>query len=157
MKSFGSFQLVVPAHEVVQEQSPTETFLATLGLSTKELLEMFLRTWVQFKGPNRYPNFVEDGSSQRSHYRMSAHLLVMDILFDVLERRHESGISPALAARDRRDAERVMMSLWASLSDYVFRLLEDLGLSEEQIGQLRFERWTGDDIIVSVPWIPHRS
>lgn len=151
MKDRGVINLILPAVEIIQDHQPTDSLLQLMGTSTKELIEMFLNAWVEFKHMERMPSFGQDEMSQRANFELNARLLVMDIIFDAMERRVELGESVPVTEEDRRAAEKVMMSIWSSLSHYLFALLEEMCVSDLQISQLRFVRWLGDDFVVSIP------
>jgi len=161
MKPNGVINLILPAVEIVQDHQPTDSLLAALGTSTKEVIELFLNAWAEFKhlDESDYPYYgITDNfsrgiydQSMRQSFRINARLMVMDILFDAMERRIENGEGFKLGDKDRHDAERVLMSIWESLSTAIFSLLEEMQLSDIQISQLRFVRWIGDDFVISIP------
>jgi hypothetical protein len=151
MKPNGALRIVLSAREIVHDHEPTDVLLSLVGTSTKELMEMFLNTWVEFKQGDRLVDFEYGERDQQSTLRMSAQLLVADIIFDAMEKRIEQGLSQKMDEADRRTAEKVMLSIWASLREHIFELLTELQVSDLQMAQLRFVRWIGDDFIVSIP------
>lgn len=160
MKPNGVINLILPAVEIVQDHQPTDTLLAALGTSTKEVIEMFLNAWAEFKqldgSDMPYYGYGYDSEAQdralRQNFNINARLLVMDIIFDAMERRVEQGLGMKIGEDDRRSAERVLMSIWAHLSANIFELLEEMNLSDLQISQLKFVKWVGDDFVISIPY-----
>lgn len=156
MRSEGVINLVLPARQLVEDHAPTDNLLQVMGTSTKEVIEMFLNAWADFKtvGINHPASWgctaAESFPMVYSH-ELNARWLVMDIIFDGMEKRIESGQTKKQTDQDRRDAEQVMMSIWNTLSNEIFDLLCELKVSDLQIGQLRFVRWLGDDFMISIP------
>lgn len=160
MKSNGVINLILPAVEIVQDHEPTDALLGVLGTSTKEVIELFLNAWAEFKHMDQsdviYYSEPEDRAmALRRSFTANARLLVMDILFDAWERKIEegrkAGIETTITEKDRQDAEQVLMSIWDSLSDNIFSLLTELRVSDLQISQMHFVKWIGDDFIISFP------
>jgi hypothetical protein len=162
----SAIYLVLPMHEVVEDHAPTENLLAIMGTSTKDLVELFLTEWVDFKSGKRFFDYGPDPSEDqmpryqasmsafdfyRSRYRVTAYVMVMDIIFEAMEKRFEQGQGDLMSEQDRKDAEKVMMSVWNSVSDYVLSLLVELGSPPDVLERLRFERWVGNDIMISLP------
>lgn len=171
MSRINTIHLVLPFHEMVSDHSPLENLLLTVGTNTKDLVELFLTEWVNFKNGRYDFNYGQELSQDRSgkqtssnnafdryreSYRMNAYVLAMDIIFGAIERKVERGERPNLEERDRRDVEKVMMSIWNSVSNYVLDLLLEFSATPEMLEELRFERWIGDDILISLPR-RHRS
>lgn len=160
MKPNGVINLILPAVQIVQDHQPTDSLLASIGTSTKEVIEMFLNAWAEFKhlDESDMPYYgVSDDSSRhydqslRQSFLINARLMVMDILFDAQERRIQEGSLPKLSEEDHKAAETVLMSIWNTLSNEIFSMLEEMNVTELQISQLRFVRWIGDDFIISFP------
>lgn len=154
MKPNGVLNVVLPAAEIVSDHQPTDTLLAGLGTSTKEVIQMFLDTWAGHKHFGDLPWSPLSGSDDLPYmFRASARLLVMDIIFEAMERRVEQGLGMKIGDDDRRAAEIVMMSIWDSLTQTIFPMTEELGMSDLQVSQLRFVQWLGDDFIISIPYM----
>jgi hypothetical protein len=156
MKSNGVINLILPAVEIVQDHEPTDTLLGALGTSTKEVIELFLNAWAEFKHMDEtdilyYGDSEFRAQAMRQSFTVNARLLVMDILFDAWERRIEEGQGPKITEQDRIDAEKVLMSIWSNLAENIFSLLEELKVTDLQISQLKFVKWIGDDFIISFP------
>lgn len=163
MKPNGVINLILPAVEIVQDHQPTDTLLAALGTSTKEVIEMFLNAWAEFKhlDESDMPYYgLSEGNgcfgprvdqSLRESFQINSRLLVMDILFSAMERRVQEGVLPKMDDADAKAAERVLLSIWSNLSEEIFSLLEEMHVSDLQICQLKFLRWIGDDFVISIP------
>ena len=151
MKPNGALRIVLSAREIVHDHEPTDVLLSDRKSTPKELMEMFLNTWVEFKQGDRLIDFEYGDRDPQSTLRMSAQLLVADIIFDAMEKRIEQGVAQKMDEEDRRTAEKVMLSIWASLREHIFELLTELQVSDLQMAQLRFVRWIGDDFIISIP------
>lgn len=155
MKSDGVINLILPASGIIAEYQPTENILQSMGTSTKELIQMFLNAWAEFKHVDNNcgfrPTYETESPGLVFSYGLHARWLVMDIIFDVMEKQIEAGQINRLTERDRRDAEQVMMAIWNTLSSEIFELLEEMHVSELQISQIKFVRWIADDFIISFP------
>lgn len=153
MKPNGVTNVVLPAAEIVADHQPTDMLLSTLGTNTKEVIQMFLDAWCEQKHFDDHMwSPAGQGETMACMHRLSARLLVMDILFSAMEQRYEVGALVKLTEEDRKAAETVMMSIWDSLTDTIFPLTQELGMSDLQVSQLRFVRWLGDDFIISIPY-----
>ena len=151
MKPNGEFSLVLPAREILHDHLPADFLLSTFGTSTHDLVVLFLTTWADLKNKDRIHDYECHTLDYRSALRITAHLLVADIVFETIERQVEAGERSILSEEDRRAAEKVMMSIWGSLCTHVFELLDSLGVTEDQATQLRFDRWIADDIVITLP------
>ncbi|WJJ55224.1 hypothetical protein [Xanthomonas phage RTH11] len=154
----GYINLVLPGHGLILDYGPTDNLLRTMGTSVKEMIEMFIAAWAEYKSVdmhytcNNGPlNLDEDWGPGFTQLRTHAHWMVMDIVFENAFMRFERGEIEKMSKQDMRDAESIMLSLWDSLSSYIFELLIEMGAHEGQISLLRFVRWIGDDFIISLP------
>ncbi len=155
------FTMVLPGRELIMDFEPTDNLLKSLGTSVKEVIEMFINTWAEYKsveshGWSRYTPIRNIHEHDRDHpavveLRLQARWLVTDIILENAYKRIEKGEIIKSREVDLRDAEKVMMSLWAALSEYIFSLIDEMGVTDEQIGHLRFDRWIGDDFIITLP------
>ncbi len=159
MKRHSEIYVVIPTRAILAEFQPAETLLSLAETTPRDVLEMYLSGWVEHRALENTPGFVDLHLDARTHHTLSARLIVTDLLFDVIERREEQAWQKAevsdrparITETDRRDLERVLMQIWALLSEELFPLFEELNFTSEQIDRLRFVRWTGDDIIVAIP------
>jgi len=155
------FTMVMPGRELIMDFEPTDNLLKSLGTSVKEVIEMFINTWAEYKtveyhGWSMYSSAPRLYEHDRDHpavveLRLQARWLVTDIILENAYKRVEKGEITKIRDIDLKDAEKVMMSLWATVSEYIFALLDELRVTDEQISHLRFERWLGDDFIITLP------
>ncbi|QVD49122.1 hypothetical protein LUCX_52 [Xanthomonas phage vB_XciM_LucasX] len=142
--------VVLSAKELICEHQPSEYLYEMVGVTTKELVEMFIGQWDtdydyqffggQFEDPHTVP-------------RLSARLMVMDLIFGEFERRQDSEgvVRPPFTTEDRVAVEFAMSSLWASVALSIFQSLETMHVTNQQLQGVQFERWTGNDLVLSIP------
>ena len=154
----GCINLVLPGHGLILDYGPTDNLLRTMGTSVKEMIEMFINAWAEYKSVDMHytcingpHNLDEDWGPGFAQLRTHAHGMVMDIVFENAFARYERGEIEKMNKQDMRDAESVMLSLWDALSNHIFELLNEMRVHELQIARLRFVRWIGDDFIISLP------
>lgn len=159
MKRQSEIHLILPTRAILVDFQPAETLLSLADTTPRDVLEMYLKGWVEHRALEHTPGFVDLHLDTRTTHTLSARLIVTDLLFEAMERREEeawknadsSDYTPKITETDRRDLEYALMQIWALLSEELFPLFEELQLTSEQIDRLRFVRWTGDDIIVAIP------
>lgn len=155
----GCIYLVLPGHEMIEDYSATENLLKTMGTSLKELIEMFINTWAEFKSTDLHgwgyqtyrPFHYEEDNASVLELRIQARWLVTDIILENAFKRYEEGQGTKPLMQDLRDAEKIMLSLWATLSENIFELMAEMKVEDSQISYLRFVKWVGNDFIISVP------
>lgn len=156
MQSDSFFHLIIPTRTLLEEFQPSENILALADTTPRGVVEHFLNSWLEHRSLQHHPGFYLEDFNVRGLHSVGARLYATDLLFQVLERRHESTLRgenalPLITETDRRDLERILMEIWALLSEELFPLFEELHLTEHQIDRLTFVRWTGDDVIVALP------
>lgn len=158
----GYITLVLPGRELIKDYEPTDNLLKSMGTSVKEVIEMYINAWAEYKSVELH-GYSYDYIRGSCHYNrdhpavielsIQARWLVTDIIMENAYKRLENGEVQRIDTKDMRDGETVLMSLWHSLSEYIFELIGELRVADEQISYLRFVGWTGDDFIVSLPRI----
>ena len=157
MSDEGYFHLIIPTRTILEEFNPSENILALADTTPRDVVEHFLNGWLEHRSLQNTPGFLDMQINARGLHSLGARLYATDLIFEAMERRHEQAMLstpntlPPISEADRRDLERVLMEIWALLSEELFPLFEELQLTEHQIDRLQFARWTGDDVIVSLP------
>lgn len=157
MRSDAWLHLIIPTRAILEEFQPAETILALADTTPRGVVEQFLTSWVEHRTLQHLPGFREIAFDSRGRHSVGARLYATDLIFDAMERRHEQLVQegndalPPIREADRKDLERVLMEIWALLSNELFPLFEELRLTEAQIDQLQFVRWTGDDVVILIP------
>lgn len=150
----GRVHIVVPCNGIVAEFQPNENLLALMGTSTKDVIELYLTKWLDHQKFGYTPGYYDGYMPVAASASMSVRYMAMDLLFEMLERRLENrgkeNPDPAPDI-DRKDFEKILLNIWAWLSEELFPLFQTLGFKDQQIERMVFEQWLGDDVIVSIP------